>query len=57
MMIEFWLSTKKMTFWCLVGNRTVLETAPIARKFVGQSFDNLIVWLILQGDLRVEILP
>ena len=55
-MIEFWLSTRRMTFWCLVGNKTVLETAPIAKKFVGQSFENLIAWLIPQGDLRVEIL-
>ena len=53
-MTEWWLSTKRMTFWAEVDRRTVVKAAPIARRFIGGAFSDLIRWLKKQGGFRME---
>lgn len=53
--VDYWCSTVKMTFWARVDARgVVVDSAPIARKFIGQPFENLRGWLARQGGLRIE---
>lgn len=54
MITDWWLSTVKMTFWCRVTNNIVTDTAPIARKFIGQPYSNLAKWLAKQGGFMWE---
>ncbi len=46
---DWWLSSVKMTIWVSVRNGTVIDSAPIARKFIGQPMDNLRQWMRRQG--------
>jgi hypothetical protein len=50
----FWLSTSRMTFVVLVRDGLVHETAPIARRFIGQPPENLGRWLRKQGGFRAR---
>jgi hypothetical protein len=47
----WWLSTKRMTFAVLILDDVIVETAPIARKFVGQPPAALSRWLQKQGRI------
>jgi len=39
---SFWVSGRKATFWISVDdNDRVVDTAPIAKKFIGQPVKNL----------------
>lgn len=54
----YWVSSQKMTFLVEVDCENIVRsTAPIARRFVGQSFKNLLGWISKQGGLRTEVLP
>lgn len=48
---DWWLSTVRMTFWAKVEGGRIVQSAPIARKFIGQPAANLIRWLEKQGGL------
>lgn len=52
-----WVSTLRMTFAVRVQEGVVRETAPIARKFIGQPAENLRRWLMKQPGFRWERLP
>lgn len=54
MKTNWWLSTVKMTFWCEITNGRITDTAPIARKFIGQPYGNLVRWLADQGGFMCE---
>ena len=40
-----WLSNPKMTIKVEVQNGTIVAGAPIIRKFIGQSIENLLRWM------------
>jgi hypothetical protein len=40
-----WLSTPKITVGVLVDGSQIVRTAPVYRKFEGQSITRLVVWL------------
>lgn len=53
MTYEWWLSSKRMTIGVVTDQQGVIvETAPIARKFVGQRLSNLVRWMKKQGGFR-----
>jgi hypothetical protein len=40
---NFWVSGRKFTFWILVDdNDKLVDTAPIAKKFISQPVKNLL---------------
>lgn len=47
----FWVSTRRMTFAVHVRDGLIRETAPIARRFLGQRPENLGAWLRKQGGV------
>lgn len=49
---DWWLSTERMTVHATVTNGYVAHTAPIARKFVGQPFGNLVGHMRKQPGFR-----
>ena len=52
---RYWLSSERMTFSVVVDyNYIIIESAPIARKFKGQSLFNLVRWMMKQGGFRME---
>lgn len=51
---EYYLSSKAMTVGIVTKDGLIVEAPPIAKKFIGQSLNNLIDWMAKQGDLRVE---
>ncbi len=52
--IYYWVSSSRITILVKVGiDNLILDTPPIARKFIGQRFENLIKWMARQGGLRV----
>lgn len=51
---EWWLSTRRMTFQATVNKGIVVDAAPIARRFIGQSFKRLKDWLRRQGGFRTN---
>ena len=48
---DYWLSSRAMTIVVRVEGGRVVDTPPIARKFIGQPFANLVRWMLGQGDL------
>lgn len=57
-MLTLWLSSEKMTISVRidVDNGRVVEAPPIARKFVGQHYLQLMWWMKKQGDFTREVL-
>ena len=54
-MKKLWLSSKKMTIFADVdADHMIIDTAPIARKFIKQPVINLVRWMEKQGGLRIE---
>jgi hypothetical protein len=51
----YWLSSNKMTISADVEKGVIIETAPVARKFVGQPIQNLIRWMRKQGGFRFSV--
>ena len=51
---DYWVSTKRMTFWVEVTDGVISDSAPIGRKFIGQPYTNLIAWLRRQGGLQTQ---
>lgn len=51
---SWWVSNRVMTFGVTVENGIIIETAPIARKFIGQPFDNLERWMMRLSHYRKE---
>lgn len=51
----WWLSTDKMTFEVTITNGRVSDTAPVARTFIGQPFQNLVRWLRQQGGFTCRL--
>ena len=54
MVDQYWLSCPFMTIWVMVHGSTIIDTAPIARRFIGQPFSNIIRWAKRTGEIRVE---
>lgn len=52
-MTWWWVSSRRMTFDVEVTDGRIVDAAPIARKFIQQSFSNLLRWMERQGGLRV----
>jgi hypothetical protein len=50
----YWISSVKMTFSVEVEDNVITDAAPIAKRFVGQPFENLYRWMNAQGGLRLE---
>jgi hypothetical protein len=41
--MQYWVSSRKATFWVGIdSSEKIVDTAPIARKFIGQPFKNLL---------------
>lgn len=38
------------------NQKIVTDAPPIAKKFIGQSFGDLIAWMRKQGDFKMEAL-
>ncbi len=57
MITHRWLSSVKMTIYVRTDSGTVVHAAPIARKFIGQPYGNLIRWMQKQGGFKEAILP
>ena len=58
MLINDWrVSTKRMTFWVRTDGLRIMDSAPIAKKFIGQRFENLICWLERQEGLEISWMP
>ena len=51
-----WLSCKRFTVCVDVVDGRITETAPIVKKFRGQSIDNLRRWMTKLGGFREEAL-
>lgn len=58
---RWWLSSKAMTIEVEIeadlnhyDENIITKTPPIARKFIGQPFGQLISWMMDQGDFRME---
>lgn len=52
--IFYWVSSNRITILVEVGiDNLIRDAPPIARKFIGQRFENLIKWMAKQGGLRV----
>jgi hypothetical protein len=45
-----------MTVGVATKDDTVVRSAPIVRRFVGQPLANLTRWMRRQGDVRIEVL-
>lgn len=58
-MSAYWLSTTRMTVLAETdGEGTIVRTAPITRRFLGQDLDRLVAWLRgLGGFHMAEIGP
>jgi len=53
-MKRYYLSTPQMTICVAVDdNHIVHGESPIIKKFIGQSFDNLLDWLRKQGQVEM----
>ena len=48
-MTTWWLSNRRMTVKVVVGDKTIVDAAPIVRKFIGQPFQNLVGWMKRMG--------
>lgn len=46
----WWLSTLRMTVIVRVEDGKIAEAPPIVRKFLGQSLNNLVVWMRHQPE-------
>lgn len=55
-MTAYWLSSERMTILAVVENGILIETAPIARKFIGQPPERLGEWLRAQGGFRWAVI-
>lgn len=52
---RWWASCNKFTVFVEVDeNKRIVDTAPVVRRFIGQSFDNLLRWFAGFGGLRYE---
>ena len=52
---SFWVSGRKATFWISVDdNDRVVDTAPIAKKFIGQPVKNLLRYFNIDRLEKVE---
>ncbi len=50
----WWVSSPRMTVKVKIdSDRQIIEAAPVVRKFVGQSFSNLIGWIKKQGQIQM----
>lgn len=50
---SYWMSSSKMTFGVEVDAQGIItKAAPIARKFEGQSLNNLIRWMRGHGGFK-----
>ena len=45
MITDWWVSNPRMTFWVRTHDEVIIDAAPIARRFVGQPFRNLVRWM------------
>ena len=52
MMNKHWMSCYKFTIKVSTVNGIIVETAPIARKFIGQPFANLERWMKKLGGYK-----
>lgn len=51
----WWVSCEKFTIWVETDEeRRIVDIAPVARRFKGQSFDNLLRWFAGFGGLKYE---
>lgn len=54
---RYWLSSLRMTFDVKTDtNNIILDTAPIAKKFIGQPIKNLMRWMRKQRGFKCQIL-
>lgn len=49
---EWQLSSHRMTVFVATKNKTIVDAAPIVKKFVGQTIDRLEFWLSRQGGFE-----
>lgn len=49
---RWWLSSEKMTIAVTIKGGMVVESAPIARKFIGQPAKSLGAWMRKQGGFQ-----
>lgn len=50
----WWVSCHKMTILAVSEDARIVDTAPIAKKFVGQPLRNLKAWMEKFGGFKVE---
>ena len=50
----WWVSCLKITILVISVDGRIIETAPVARRFVGQPLRNLRVWMEKFGGFRIE---
>lgn len=52
---EYVLSSEAMTVGVTTKDGKIIETPPIAKKFIGQPLNNILDWMTKQGGLRVSV--
>lgn len=53
-MRTLWLSSNRMTVVAYLDEQgTIIRTAPVTRRFVGQHISHLELWMGRQGGLRI----
>jgi hypothetical protein len=53
-MATWWVSCNRFTIRVETRDGTIVEAAPICRKFIGQPLRNLLAWAGHIGGLRFE---
>ena len=49
---KIWISCPQFTIKITVRDRRIIETAPMAKTFIGQRFANLVTWMRKFGDVK-----
>lgn len=52
--VNWWVSSKRMTFEVVTVDNVIIDSAPIGRKFKGQHLMKFLKWLKKQGGLKVH---
>jgi len=56
-MITYYVSSNKITIAVDVDSEgTIIKTAPVAKKFIGQPFKNLERWMVKQGGFHKKVI-
>ncbi len=50
--MDWWFSSERMTVWVREEYGIIKDTAPIARKFIGQPLGNLERWMARQDNFQ-----